>query len=142
MNAMTHALQAAGVKTPTQAQRVWQAIKDSPRGQAYGLTAADIAAATKIDISSIYSVMHMMLRRDMVSATRADGVYRYTAVGNTYELKPAKRKVQIVPIPSPALAMPYTVVQATKNPHGVDLDKLTLGQIKALLADIQALFTK
>lgn len=155
MNQMTQALQAAGVQTPSQMQRIWTALKDSHRTP--GMTSKDVAAATGIKFSNVSSILTDMFKRNMVSVVKAprraaagaQHAFYYTALGNKYELKPrrhtkptARPATSGTAFPLPANYMP-PAAPAPKPPapsHGVDLDKLTLGQIKALLADIQALF--
>ena len=159
MNAMTQALQAAGVKTPPQIQRVWMVLKDTYRTP--GMTAVDVAKATGLSIPAVSSLLTDLYRRDMVTAVKmpcaqARGPqYKmyYAALGSTYELKP-RRHTKPPATKAAALeeqrtrefrASPVHLVQKPAAPataHGVDLDKLTLGQIKALLADIQAIFNK
>lgn len=98
MNAMAQALHAAGVKTPSQMQRIWTALRDTHRTP--GMTSADVMKATGIQMGNVSSILTDMKARGMVSVVREPRiptplagpktVMYYKAVGLTYELKPRK----------------------------------------------------
>lgn len=101
MNAMTQALQEAGVKTPSQMQRVWTALHDTKL--THGMSAKQVAAATGIASGNVSGVLTDMVSRGMVSVTKEPKVptplhgprfiLHYKAVGDVYELKPRKHMV-------------------------------------------------
>lgn len=110
MNALTQALQTAGIKTPPQNQRIWQWLKDN------GMNTVDaVAKAINIPKQSAQAAMHDMLKRGMVQKhKRVDArlsplASNFEALGRTYELLPrpltpkkAAKPEKARPAPAPA----------------------------------------
>lgn len=89
MNALTQALQAAGVKTPSQYRRIWQWLKDN------GMNTVDtVSKALNIPKQSTQAACHDLLKRGMlqkhkrVDARMSPLACNFEALGKTYELLP------------------------------------------------------
>jgi len=89
MNAMTQALNAAFVKTPSQYQRIWQWLKDN------GMNTVDtVSKALNIPKQSAQAACHDLLKRGMlqkhkrVDARLSPLASNYEALGRTYALLP------------------------------------------------------
>jgi len=61
MNAITQAFVAAGVKLPTQSERLWRVVKDHP-----GCHSTKAAKITGISEANTSSLLGAMARRDML----------------------------------------------------------------------------
>ena len=90
MNDITQALQKAGVKIPSQNQRIWTYLKDfGPH------TVRDIAAETKIAEASVQSAITVMVKGKMlekIERVNHKGVRihnHYGAIGKQFERLPA-----------------------------------------------------
>jgi DNA-binding transcriptional MocR family regulator len=153
MNAMTQAIVNAGIaRAPTGIQRVWQCIKDNPGG----ITAARVADKTGISQANVSSHCSDLTARGMLHVEKrpmkvragsgwcARGVLFYSAVGDTYALKPRKhanklkaKKAMEQAAPPPAPAAPPAPAPAPATP---DIDHLTLAQARALYNVLHKLF--
>ncbi len=107
MNAMTQALKTAGVKTPSQYQRIWQWLKDNGPN-----SVKTLASELKIADTSVAAAITDMKRRGMVDSRPQTDVRGkriasvYVAIGREYELlaPPLKAKKAAIPRPSEAPA--------------------------------------
>lgn len=104
MNAMTQALKTAGVKTPSQYQRIWQWLKDNGPN-----SVKTLASELNIPRPSATAAMQDLKQRGMVIA-RPQVTVRgtrmaawYEAVGREYELLPLPKKA---PAPAADVATP------------------------------------
>jgi len=129
MNALTQALKTAGIKTPSQNQRIWQWLKDN------GMNTVDaVSKALGIQKQSAQAAMHDLLMRGMVEKhKRVDArlsplASNYEALGREYELlpRPAAKKVKPVPqinkYPAAPAEGPVAITYATltlRVPRGV-----------------------
>lgn len=100
MNAMTQALKTAGVKTPSNNQRIWQWLKDN------GMHTVDaVSKALGIQKQSAQAAMHDLLVRGMVEKhKRVDArlsplASNYEALGKEYELLPRPVAAKKAPKP-------------------------------------------
>lgn len=93
MNAMTQALKTAGVKTPSQYQRIWQWLKDNGPN-----SVKTLASALNIPPPSATAAVQELRQRGMVIAKpQVDARGKrmamwYEAVGREYELLPLPKK--------------------------------------------------
>lgn len=96
MNAMTQALKTAGVKTPSQYQRIWQWLKDNGPN-----SVKTLASELNIPRPSATAAMQDLKQRGMVIAkpqvdVRGKRVAAwYEAVGREYELLPLPKKAAV-----------------------------------------------
>lgn len=133
MNTMTHALRNAGVKTPSQMQRIWQWTHDNPG--THGRTSREISTALNLPLSNVSSIITDMLRRKMctyeVELDRDNRpTRRYRAVGNSYELLQP-------PVATPA---PITTPPAPEPKGTMNIDHLTIGEARALYNQLKEIF--
>lgn len=105
MNSITQALQTAGIKTPSQYQRIWQWLKDN------GPNTVDVVAkALNIKKQSAQAACHDLLNRGMLEkqkrydARMSPLACNYTALGKEYELLP--RPLKKKPAAKPEKARP------------------------------------
>lgn len=123
MNAMTQALKTAGVKTPSNNQRIWQWLKDN------GMHTVDaVSKALGIKSQSAAAAMNDLLTRGMVAKhKRVDArlsplASNYEALGREYELLP--RPVTKAAKPrNPKVATP---VSAAEGPVAITYADITL----------------
>lgn len=156
MTAIEHALQTAGVKLPSQKERLWRVIKDNP-----GIIASRAAAICKIPASSAAALAGDMVKRGMLTetkqATRMAGprgsfvmrnVNTYTVhprMDGFYEDLPLPKKPKAAkPTPAPApepkpTPKEPTLAERTEVP-GVNVDSLTVAQARALYAALHKMF--
>ena len=115
MNDITQALKTAGVKLPSQKQRIWQYLKDFG---AHGVK--DIAAEVKIGEPTVQATLTVMVRRKMLrKIERKD--HRGVRIPNHYEVlgkqfvllpEPPKQGAKKVPVFLPDEATPAVAVPA------------------------------
>lgn len=130
MNSITQALKTAGVKTPSQYQRIWQWLKDN------GPNTVDVVAkALNIKKQSAQAACHDLLVRGMLEkqkrydARMSPLACNYAALGKTYELLPrplkpkkAPKVEKARPAPTPAAEAATVITYATitlRVPRGV-----------------------
>jgi len=119
MNAMTSALAAAGVKLPSQMERVWRMLKDNPNR-----TAKAVAAQTGIPLTSVSSICSKMELRGMMRHTERQEVsrgknglsygrtvYYFTPIGDEFELLPMPPKPKKDPV-TPSAARLFSQMRA------------------------------
>jgi hypothetical protein len=143
MNVMTQALKAAGVKTKTHQEILWNVVRDYP-----GRTARAYVDLTKQPESSVSSMLSQMVKRKMLNQVCVDmrtaaglrRVAQYTIAIKEYELLPVS-KVKRPPANSSALVnierIPacFEVVEPS-----VDIEKLTVSQARTLYLKLHKLF--
>jgi hypothetical protein len=129
MNAITIAMKRAGLNTPSQSELLWRRIKEEP-----GLTSKQLKASlASHNIKDASSLLSQMTKRGMVFTKPGDdGRLTYHTDMPTYRI--------LKPITAKKTAAPAPVQQAPKLSHGVDLESMTLGQLRLLLADLSKLF--
>lgn len=132
MNAMTQALKTAGVKTPSNNQRIWQWLKDN------GMHTVDaVSKALGIQKQSAQAAMHDLLVRGMVEKhKRVDArlsplASNYEALGKEYELLPRplegrKPRAAKVEKAKPAAALAATREQLAQTQANITYATLTL----------------
>jgi biotin operon repressor len=123
MNAMTQALKTAGVKTPSQYQRIWQWLKDNGPN-----SVKTLASELKIADTSVAAAITDMKRRGMVIAKpQVDARGKrmamwYEAVGREYELLPLPKKAApaatAATAPAPRADITYASI-VLRVPRGV-----------------------
>jgi hypothetical protein len=162
MNAITHALKIAGVRTPTQPERVWYVIKDNP-----GITSSRVAQTTGLKHNNVSSLASTMVSRGMliqnaqqlrVKGPRGSWIVRKVAtytvdprMNGEYEMLPAPAKPKaavITPAPefaefemsrrSQAACIPAPVAPPAKAK--TNIDHLTLGEARSLYDALHQLF--
>ena len=123
MNALTQALKTAGIKTPSQNQRIWQWLKDN------GMNTVDaVSKALGIQKQSAQAAMHDLLMRGMVEKhKRVDArlsplASNYAALGREYELLPRP----VTKAAKPQNPKATTPVSATEGPVAITYATLTL----------------
>ena len=129
MNNVAIALKAAGVKLPSQNQRIWQWLKDN--GQH---TLRDVASETKIGEATAQAAVTNLIHRGMLKSIKRTDVRgkrlnaTYEALGREYELlpRPVKGAVSVAPQEKVAVA---AVAAPTFNPEEF-LGDLTLSQLR------------
>ena len=153
------ALKAAGVKLPSQLERIWVWLKDhQPQ------SARQIEITLKIPQAS--SILSQMETRRMVSSVkeldRSSGftTKRFSVVGRTYELLPKPKKtpfkaaapaapvINILDLkPGPIMQAPQIVSIDTRAPWQIftpaaplDLDALTIAEARALYIRLASMF--
>lgn len=92
MNAITQALQTAGVKLPPLNKRIWLWLHDHP-----GKTSREVAVALGISHANAASTLAIMAKRKMVTAQaeqnfRNQSVLRYETCIKRFELLPLPKK--------------------------------------------------
>ena len=147
MNAMTQALVAAGVKTPTQMQILWTIVRDYP-----GKPAKFIIDTAKLPEASAHAALNVMVHRKMLrfelvpmrvkagNTFSERGVRHYYTAIREFELLPPVKKVNRsaptkpapAPIPAPLIAAP--------TPVGIDLDNLTIAQARVVYRQLKEMF--
>ena len=151
MNAITHALKIAGVRTPTQPERIWRVIKDNP-----GITSSRVAEITGVPHNNTSSLAKTMVDRGMltmdtqqlrVKGPRGSWIVRKVAVftvdprmNGEYEMHPAplKPKAAVITLaPEPKASI--TPAPAPTAPK-TDIDHLTLGEARSLYDALHQLF--
>lgn len=163
MNTITHAFKVAGVRTPTQSERIWRAIKDNP-----GITAARAATATGIKHNNASSLASAMVDRGMliqnsqqlrVKGPRGSWIVRKVAtytvdprMDGKYELlpPPVKPKAAVITrAPEPEKSQYSDVVSgggmdprrdAQVAKPTTSIDHLTLGEARSLYDALHQLF--
>jgi hypothetical protein len=138
MNAITYALKAAGVATPTQSELIWRRVKEQP-----GMTAKGIGMSlTSIKKSSISTLLSAMEKRGMVYTKRDAGRARkYYTDMTAYELLP-------LPKPLPKVTPPAKIeVEYCQSsplvvtpPKAFNLDDLTVREARALYEQLHKMF--
>jgi len=158
MNAITHALKIAGVRTPTQSERVWRTIKDNP-----GITSSRVAQTTGLNHNNVSSLACTMVSRGMliqnaqqlrVKGPRGSWIVRKVAtytvdprMNGEYEMLPAPAKPKAAVISAPKPAQYSDVVSdggmdprnAAHKPK-TNIDHLTLGEARSLYDMLHQLF--
>lgn len=136
MNTITHAFKAAGIKTPTQIERIWTWLKDH---QPQSAKAIEVA----LHLPQASSMLSQMEKRGMVTSKLVYDVRtgrttkQFNAVGREYELLPLPREAK--PGPAPAV----TGQPAMNNAAPADkfnLDSLTIAEARALFARLSQMF--
>jgi len=137
MNVMTQALKAAGVKTKTHQEILWNMARSS-RARAY----IDLTKQPEGNVSSLLS---QMVNRKMLNQVRVDmrtaagmrKVAQYTIAIKKYELLPVS-KVKRPPANSiniERIPACFEVVEPS-----VDIEKLTVSQARTLYLKLHKLF--
>ena len=151
MNAITYALKTAGVKTPSQCERLWRAVKDYP-----DCTATQLASRVGISTASTSSQLSKMVERGMLETStirvkrRAGGLGGYAdrevktywihpRMKGEYELLPAPKKAQQSSAPA-AATLPAPTPPPAPPAASTDIDHLTLGQARELYTTLHKLF--
>lgn len=153
---MTNALISAGVPLPTQRERLWRLVKDSP-----GRTAKSVALQSGEPHNSTSSILSGMVARGMlqekllplrVKAGRGTAVRKvthYWALGSTYELLPPPRKegkkaatLALVPAPTAPSAQACAAAPAPAPPPDMtlDIEHLTIGEARSLYLKLKGMF--
>lgn len=152
MNAITHALKLAGVRTPTQPERIWRVIKDHP-----GITSSRVAEITGVPHNNTSSLAKTMVDRGMltmdtqqlrVKGPRGSWIVRKVAVftvdprmNGEYEMRPAplKPKAAVTFVAPKAAVTPAKEPAAPATPK-TNIDHLTLGEARSLYDALHQLF--
>jgi hypothetical protein len=160
-NAMTEAMNTAlataksPLRLPGLPERIWTYLRDNPHR-----TCVEVAKAIHSRESHVSATMWTMFHGAPSTLSRqrgsrqGRGVFEYATLGREYEpsRKPASKKgtvTQVTPIEMVEPAARPTMVAVSLAPkatppkatsHGVDLESLTLGQLRALRDDLNNLF--
>jgi hypothetical protein len=148
--AMKSALEVAGIKV-TLIKRIWLWLHDHP-----GRTMAEIAAALNEEKMDVSSRLNELENRQMVSFVRdhvrsGNGTFlmkRFTALGKEYELLPMQKKYKAKPpakkfadVPTPLPLPPQAIEKKPATLPTKDwMDRYTLGELRAMYADLKRLF--
>lgn len=143
MNAMTEALKTAGVLLPPIAQILWKAIKESQ-----GITREELGKRlSHINPNSVNSRLHDLQKRGMVYAKKIKfrNTYTnayYTDMGEFRMLPHVTTKPESGSEPKPeARPRPQTSTPAPTPPsRSFDLDTMTVGEARALYAQLKRMF--
>jgi len=141
MNAITYALKAAGVATPTQSELIWRRVKEQP-----GMTAKGIGVSlTSIKKSSISTLLSAMEKRGMVYTKRTSGRSRtYYTDMVAFELLPLpKAKAPAAPVPVPVLSpppKPLSPLEAIPAPLLKTLENYKLSELRVIRDGLNFLF--
>lgn len=147
MNAMTLAIQKAGIPVKTQSERLWLMCKDHP-----GSTGKSLAQKTGVSEANASSVLAQMVNRGMVVAgtvamritsprggTMMRNVKTYTIdprMGGVYESLPypPKRVKKVAP------ATVITPPEPPSKPTSPAIGHLTIAEAHALYTQLHVLF--
>ena len=146
MNAITSALQVAGVKLPPLNKRVWLWLNDHP-----GKTSKEVATAIGATHASVSSTLGNMVKRGMChEELRPYGhkhVLQYSTNIKTFELLPLRKKAKLA---TPGQHITYTtelVPKPTKTPLEAipapllaTLEQYTLKELRVIHAGLTRLF--
>ena len=157
MNSMTQAFSQAVAKTaaangvpvkmPTRMNVVWLWLKDHPNR-----TSPEVAKAVHIQEQQVYALIWQMLQRKMLARQRGSrmgkGVWEYTAVGKEYELLPmppkpnaaAEPPVATLDLSADEAAALDKMLDIPPAPPKFDIEVYTLGELRAIHAQLKALF--
>lgn len=145
MNAMTEALQTAGVKLPSQTERVWKLVYDFP-----GSNARTLAAKANMPIGSVHVALNTLKKREMVRSTiqrekrrgglgvvNRDVSIFYAWPGMTkYELKPEVKTKVVKPETTPVRSAELLATAAPAQPKMQVTFATTLIQNHQALAQV------
>lgn len=143
MNAMTEALKTAGVPLPSIAQILWKAIKESQ-----GITRTELGKRlSHINPNSVNSRLHDLQKRGMVYTKKIKfrNTYTnayYTDMGEFRMLPHVTTKPESGSEPKPeARPKPQASTPAPTPPsRSFDLDTMTVGEARALYAQLKRMF--
>lgn len=151
--AKTAAANGVPVKMPTRMNVVWLWLKDHPNR-----TSPEVAKAVHIQEQQVYALIWQMLQRKMLARQRGSrmgkGVWEYTAVGKEYELLPMPPKPKAAAEPKAATEPPVATLDLSADeaaaldkmldippaPPKFDIEVYTLGELRAIHAQLKALF--
>lgn len=150
--AKTAAANGVPVKMPTRMEVIWRWVKDHPNR-----TSSEVAKAVHVDTQQVYALIWQMLQRKMLARQRGSrmgkGVWEYTAVGKEYELLPMPPKPKdAAETPTPPAAAEILhfapdeaaaldkMLDIPPAPPKFDIEVYTLGELRAIHAQLKALF--
>ena len=145
---VAQAMAKAGVKLPTQMQMIWTWLKDNPRKRL-----VDIRSSLPITPSGVSALLTGLRVRGMIKREREHShltkklVSLYSAVGDVYELLPEPRKdrragdTKWTRNAAPNLAeVQHELTVIEPKPAAPLIDSLTIGEARALYAELKKLF--
>lgn len=143
MNTITHAFKAAGIKTPTQFQRVWTWLKDHQPQTAKAVDAA-------LSLPQASSLLSQMEKRGMVSSSKefdrrtGFNVKRFIAAGREYELLPLPKAAEPAPKPkAEVFNVQFAPMQPSKAPVQLEkfnLESMTIAEARQAYHQLRAMF--
>jgi len=127
MNAITSALQTAGVKLPPANKRIWLWLHDHP-----GKTSKEVAAALGMTHANASSTLGTMVKRKMVRGTQQQHPFRGI---NEWHYETCLKKFELLPIPkgkAPPPAAPTPAILPAPAPTRTPLEAIPAPLLKTL----------